>query len=84
MIHHAVGWPTIPNVLYTTGADDYVRGSLQLLASYQVADELPDGIVALAELIKELEYATAACSAPILFESVAKEFVAEVAKAFKA
>lgn len=27
-----------PNVLYTTGADDYVRGSLQLLGSYQVAD----------------------------------------------
>jgi alpha-L-rhamnosidase len=28
----------IPNVLYTTGADDYVRRSLQLLASYQVTD----------------------------------------------
>jgi alpha-L-rhamnosidase len=28
----------IPNVLYTTEADDYVRDSLQLLASYQVAD----------------------------------------------
>jgi alpha-L-rhamnosidase len=27
-----------PNVLYTTGADDYVRSSLQLLGSYQVAD----------------------------------------------
>ena len=27
-----------PNVFYTTGADDYVRGSLQLLGSYQVAD----------------------------------------------
>ncbi len=27
-----------PNVLYTTGADDYARGSLQLLGSYQVAD----------------------------------------------
>ena len=27
-----------PNVLYTTGADDYVRDSLQLLGSYQVAD----------------------------------------------
>ena len=27
-----------PNVLYTTGADDYVRRSLQLLGSYQVAD----------------------------------------------
>ncbi len=26
------------NVLYTTRADDYVRGSLQLLGSYQVAD----------------------------------------------
>jgi alpha-L-rhamnosidase len=28
----------IPNVLYTTGAGDFVRDSLQLLASYQVAD----------------------------------------------
>jgi alpha-L-rhamnosidase len=27
-----------PNVLYTTGADAFVRGSLELLASYQVAD----------------------------------------------
>jgi alpha-L-rhamnosidase len=27
-----------PNVLYSTAADDYVRGSLQLLGSYQVAD----------------------------------------------
>jgi len=27
-----------PNVLYTTGAGDYVRGSLQLLGSYQVTD----------------------------------------------
>ena len=27
-----------PNVLYTTRADDYVRDSLQLLGSYQVAD----------------------------------------------
>ncbi len=27
-----------PNVLYTTGADDYARSSLQLLGSYQVAD----------------------------------------------
>jgi alpha-L-rhamnosidase len=27
-----------PNVLYTTGADDYLRASLQLLGSYQVAD----------------------------------------------
>ncbi len=27
-----------PNVLYTTGADDFVRGSLELLGSYQVAD----------------------------------------------
>ena len=28
----------VPNVFYTTGAASFVRGSLQLLASYQVAD----------------------------------------------
>ncbi len=28
----------LPNVFYTTGADSFVRGSLRLLASYQVAD----------------------------------------------